>query len=147
MATTYSVHIEFDRRDVLAAEAERILTQLENWHAAVGHSPRGYVDVQMTFPAEDLARAASTALALAAPIVKAQPIRVEAMTEAEFDARLGEVPMPELVGVTDAAEILGVSRQRVLQMVDEGKLVGTRIGKSIALARDEVLTRSAADTS
>jgi excisionase family DNA binding protein len=147
MATTYSVHIEFERRDLPPAEAERILTQLEDWHAAVGHSPRGYVDVQITLPAEDLARAASTALAIAAPVVNAQPIRVEAMTEAEFDARLGEVPMPELVGVTDAAEMLGVSRQRVLQMVDEGKLAGTRIGKSIALARDEVLARSAADAS
>ena len=146
MTDTYSVHIEFDRRDLKAATAERWVTQLEDWHAAVGHSPRGYVDVQMTLPAEDLVRAASTAVAITAPIIQAHPLRVEVMTEAEFDARLGEVPMPEMVGVTEAADILGVSRQRVLQMVDEGKLASIRVGKSIALARDEVTRRGGGNT-
>lgn len=146
MTDTYSVHIEFGRRNITPAETERIVDQLADWHAAVGHSPRGYVDVQMTLPAEDLSRAASTAVAITAPILKADPIRVEAMTEAEFDARLGEVPLPEMVGVTEAAEILGVSRQRVLQMIDEGKLASIRVGKSIALARDEVIRRSSPNT-
>lgn len=147
MNDTYSVHIEFNRRILKPESAARMVDQFTDWHGAVGFSPRGYVDVQLTLAAEDLVRAASTAVAIAAPIIQAQPLRVEAMTEAEFDARLGEVPMPELIGVTEAAELIGVSRQRVLQMIDEGKLAGVRVGKSIALARDEVLARGGASES
>lgn len=40
-------------------------------------------------------------------------LAAEAMTEAEADRRLDEPAFPELVGVSEVAELLGVSRQRV----------------------------------
>lgn len=142
MLTNYSIHIEFDRKQLKPEAAARFVEQLADWHGAVGHSPRGWVDVQLTLPAEDIVRATSTAVAITAPIIRAHPITVAVMTEAEFDARLGAVTMPELIGVTEAAGHLGVSRQRVLQMLDEGKLAGVRVGKAIALARAEVVARA-----
>jgi excisionase family DNA binding protein len=138
MATYYSVHIEFDRHDIPAATVERLVDELAEWHAAIGHSPRGWVDIQMSVPAETPEGASSVAVALTAPKVKARPIRIESMTEAEFDARQGFTPMPELIGATDAAELIGVSRQRILQLVDEHKLQATKVGKSLVFSRDAV---------
>jgi len=43
----------------------------------------------------------------------------EALSAAEADRRLSEPPMPEIVSATEAAEILGVSRQRVHQLLAE----------------------------
>jgi hypothetical protein len=43
----------------------------------------------------------------------------EALTTTEADRRLSEPPMPEIVSATEAAEILGVSRQRVHQLLAE----------------------------
>ncbi len=39
-------------------------------------------------------------------------VRAEALTWAEFDRDLAEPAYPELVGITEIAELLGVSRQR-----------------------------------
>ena len=136
---TYAVHVETTRRDLTPDEAEQIVDELDEWHPAVGTSPRGWVDVQMTVPAESLEGAIRVGVALARQFLDAEPLAVAAMTDAEFDARLGApAMMPQLIGVTQAAEALGVTRQRVLQMVDEGKLSSTRVGNAIAIPLDEV---------
>lgn len=142
MTTHYSVHIEFDRRTVTPEETARIVDELEEWHAAAGTSPRGWLDVQLTIPAETLEGATRAALAITAHVTGARPLTVTTMTEAEFDARLGMPPaMPELVGVTDAAQLLGLSRQRILQMIDEGKLSSIRVGKALAIPLSELEER------
>lgn len=138
MVTHYSVHIEFERRTITGTESVRAVDELAEWHAAVGTSPRGYVDVQMSVPAETLEGAIRAAAAVTSPVLKSTAIAITAMTETEFDARQGFVTMPELIGATETAELLGVSRQRVLQLVDEGKLGGTKVGKSLVLAREAV---------
>lgn len=137
--TPYAVHVELARRDLTPDDADLLIDELADWHAAIGTSPRGWADVQMTVPAESLDGAIRAALALARQMFDAEPITVSAMTEAEFTERLGAPSvMPDLVGVTDAAEILEVTRQRVLQMIDEGKFSSTRVGNSIAIPRLEV---------
>jgi excisionase family DNA binding protein len=138
MATNFAVHIEFDRRVITPEGSARMVDELTEWHAAVGTSPRGWVDVQMTVPAETLEGAVRTALAVTSRVVGAQPLTVEALPDAEFDARLGVVPVPELIGVSDAASVLQVSRQRVQQMITEGKLSAVSIGRSLVLTRSEV---------
>lgn len=149
--TTYAVHVETTRRDLTPDDAGLLVDELAEWHAAVGTSPRGWVDVQMTVPAETLEGAIRLALALARQFIDAEPLTVSAMPEAEFDARLGApLVMPQLIGVTQAAEALGVTRQRVLQMIDEGKMSSTRVGNAIAIPLDEVehrITKSADEAS
>jgi excisionase family DNA binding protein len=151
MATYYSTHIEFDRRNLAPDDAERLVDTLAEWHAAVGTSPRGWVDVQLTIPADSLEGAVRLALAVTTPAIQAtqsmqaQPLSITAMPEVEFDSRLGVTTMPDLVSVTDAAKALGVSRQRVLQMIDEGKLSSTRVGTTLAIPALEVEARVAVD--
>lgn len=51
-----------------------------------------------------------------------QAVRVEALTAAELAAQLRRPTLPPLVGVTEAAAILGVSPQRVDQLAREKPL-------------------------
>ncbi|WP_223691087.1 helix-turn-helix domain-containing protein [Leifsonia poae] len=92
----------------------------------------------MTVPANTIVEATRVAVAITGPVFDAVPITITVLTEAEWNAREGYTPMPDLVGVTDAAEILGVSRQRVLQLIDEHRLTAEKVGKSMVLARSEV---------
>jgi excisionase family DNA binding protein len=49
-----------------------------------------------------------------------------------------------LVSTTEAAELLGVSRQRVLQLVTSGQLPATKVGDTWVLPRAAVAARAAA---
>jgi excisionase family DNA binding protein len=143
--THFTLYIELDTRNPAPEKIEglRDLAEQGKLHPAVGTSVRGYLDATVTLQADSLQQAVFVGVATVQQLAGATALRVDAMTEAEFDARLGEVPIPELIGVTDASKILGLSRQRVLQMVDEGKLAGIRVGTSIALTRAEVTARAA----
>lgn len=48
----------------------------------------------------------------------------------------------DVVCVADAAAALGVTRQRVLQMIDEGKLPSTRFGRAHAIPRSALEVRA-----
>lgn len=50
----------------------------------------------------------------------------------------GLAPIPPLVSVTEAAATLGVTRQRVLQMIHEGTVNGFRVGNGWALSHAEI---------
>lgn len=47
--------------------------------------------------------------------------------------------IPRLVGMTEAAEILGVVRERVWQLINEGKLRGRKVGNMIVMREQVVL--------
>ncbi len=138
----YSIHIEIDQRSLPPTEAIRLVDDLAKYHAAVGLSPRGWVDFQLSVPGDRLDQAVTTAVGIIQLVAKKPIITVTAMTEAEFDRRQGHTPTPELIGATEAASILGVSRQRVAQMVDEGKLAGEKIGGVLVLVRSEVQAKT-----
>lgn len=46
--------------------------------------------------------------------------------------------MPTLITTTDAAEILGVDASRIRQLIIEGKLTATKMGRDNLLDRAEV---------
>jgi excisionase family DNA binding protein len=115
-----------------------LIDALTGYSPAVGRSDRGRVEVIITVPADTLRQAVTTALPLLEQAGNSGVIALEVMSTAEFDARLGVEPLPDLVSGPEAATILGVSRQRVLQMVEEGKLPGTLVGRSIVIPRAAV---------
>lgn len=139
----YSAHIELNARDLTATNAESLLEALAAYSPAVGNSPRGWIDAQITVPADNLAQATQTAIAVVTQATGHEPLHVEVMTEQEFDKRQGFESLPELIGATDAAAMLGVSRQYVLQLIDKGELQSQIVGKSAVLARAEVEARAA----
>lgn len=134
----YCAEVEVDRRKVDDAHLEVIVDALQHYHPAVGISPRGFLVVKVSFPAVSLNQAATTALATVQVATLASPFRLEVMTEDEFNARQGFVEMPDLIGAAEAGQLLGVTRQRVQQLVDQGKLPGRLIGRSLVFSRAEV---------
>lgn len=131
----WAANVEVSRRDEpTEAELAELLEVLGPFHAAIGMSPRGWLGFRLTVPAEGLRQAALAATALVqAAHPGLTPLALEVMPEDEWDLRQGFVPVPELIGASEAAAMLGVTRQRVVQMVDEGKLPGTVIGRSTVI--------------
>jgi predicted DNA-binding protein (UPF0251 family) len=69
--------------------------------------------VTMTIDASGPAQAITKALRkIAKADVRGEPVAVEVLTTAEQDRQLAEPAFPELAGVSEIAELLGVSRQR-----------------------------------
>jgi excisionase family DNA binding protein len=46
----------------------------------------------------------------------------------------------EYISVSEAAEILGISRQRVLQLIEAGRLEARKVGNSYIIARSALQT-------
>ncbi len=92
----------------------------------------------ITLPAESLGQSVAAALPIIAAAYGADAIACDVTTEAEYDLRAGFVPLPELVSVSEAAELLGVSRQRVLQRITERSLPATRVGRDWVIPRAAV---------
>lgn len=121
---------------------DQVIDKLASYHPAIGGTPRGWLSAIISLPAESLAQASSTALAVVEAAFGAPAVSLEVMTSAEFDIRQGWEPTPDLVSVAEAAELLGVSRQRVLQRIEAKTLPATQVGKSWVIPRSAVTATS-----
>lgn len=140
----YTAVVETSRRgNPSHDDVDAAMDSLAAYAPALSVSPRGYREARITFPADSFAQAASTAIAVVAGALGGDVVSLELMSEAEAELRAGSASVPELVGVTEAAELIGVTPQRVRQMIDEGKLAAHRVGeRSFALVRSEVLAKA-----
>lgn len=144
----FSARVELDAALPAEGPPEAMAERLARWHAAVGRSPAGRLDVQMSVEAESIRHAAEVAQLVVLDAARsvgygdAEPVLIEVMTEAEFGRQQAAPPVPELVDAGQAATILGVSRQRVVQLAD--RLGGIKIGNSYAFPRATVERRRAA---
>jgi len=140
----YTAEVEVDRRgDLTPDQIDAAMEALGEYAPALGITPRGHQSARITFPADSIAQAASTALRVVEAAFDARTVRLDIMTEAEADAREGSAVVPELISTPEAADILHVSPQRVRQMIEEGKIGAHRVGeRSFALVRSEVVARA-----
>ena len=140
MSTTQFVVTVETTHDVDEDVADAWVDQLQAWHGVVSHGAGGHLVVTVTLPAESLASAAATGVIIVEWLAPA--LVVEVMPENVWDARQEWTPMPKLLGVSEAAERLGVSRQRVLQLIDAGGLPAERVGKAWVLPAGAVDARA-----
>ena len=121
----YVIDAELDRRppDDLAP----LIDALDPVNGAITTSPAGNLAVTITIPANTIAQAC----ALAAPVLAEHgPILIlNVQPEHVRDAREGWAPLPDLMGATQAAEHLGVTRQQIHNLVTAGRLPGQKIGR------------------
>jgi len=129
----FNARIEWARRartdDTTWVDA--LMDALGQWHPAVGASVRGFIEAVITLPAENLRQAGAVAALIAddvVPVAGADALVIEVMPTAEFDARAGLAPWPDMLSVTQAAHRLGVSPQAVRQRLESGSLTGTKVG-------------------
>jgi excisionase family DNA binding protein len=147
----YSIHIELDIKDPSEERIHQLRDFLDQagFSPAVGTSPRGWLDAQVTATNPlGLVQAIMATTASVQQLAGAKAIAIEAMPEDEFDARQPrDITIPELVTVAQAAELLGVTRQRVLQMIAEHKFTtATRVGeKTLVIAYADVLHKLESD--
>ena len=120
-----------------------LIDALTGFSPAVGTHPRGWTEVIFTLPADNLEQAVRTGMAVLARVGR-PVVSVEVMPTAEFDRRVGFDELPELLSVTQIAEELRLTRQRVLQMIDEGKLPRHQVGKTFVVPRSAVRAIGAA---
>lgn len=150
MATImYSAHVEVDRVQINVDDVDALMGAFEQYHGAIGVSPRGYASAQISLPAETLAQACATAIAVVSATFGAPAIACEVLTEAEFHARQGwpeRGEVSDVVSTTEAAELLGVSRQRVLQLINGNQLPAEKHGRDYLLPRSAVLARLSPST-
>lgn len=135
---TVEVANRIDPHKVEPGEFDDIMEQLADHHASVSVSARGWLTVTVTFPAETLTQAMVTAAAVVEAATGCAAIAAEVMPEAEYDARQGWTSLPELVSVTEAAQLLGVTRQAVLDRVRRHTLPATKIGRDYAIPREAI---------
>lgn len=117
---------------------EDLLDRFTDWHGSIGRSANGRLELILSVPAESLRQATLTVLSLFADKEVDNLSQLRVLTAADFDRENGLQPVPPLVSVTEAAALLNISRQRVLQMINEGKLHGLKVGAGWALTRTEV---------
>ena len=118
---------------------EDILDVFIDWHPAVGRSLEGRIEATLSIPADNLKQAVRTAMVLISEGDSLPEVcQVNVLRANEYDRRNGLAPIPSLLSVSEAAAILNVSRQRVLQLIHDGKIHGTRVGNGWALYRAEV---------
>lgn len=127
MTQHYVIEAETAARDEDVADSW--LDALAPWHGVVQAGPTGNLVAVITLPADDLRQATATGLGILAQAIDDEVLAVTVQTEAMRDERVGWAPVPELVSVAEAAEQLGISRQRVLQLIDAGRLPTVRVGK------------------
>ncbi len=64
-----------------------------------------------------------------------------AMPSWDYRKRVDQLPLPALVSVARAAEMLGTGRQRVRQLVDDGQLPAAKLGRDWVLRAADVEAR------
>lgn len=138
----FSAYVELDVRLDGGEPPDELVDRLARWHGAVGVSPRGWLAVQLSIDAETIAHATEVAQLVVTNAARehgypnAAVIALEVMTDDEREARENDPPVPDLVDVKEAAEILGVTRQRVQQIAD--RLGGFRVGHGWVFPRVRV---------
>lgn len=137
----FNACLEFDV-SVTAELADQVVDRLANWAAAVETATSGQLRVTITLDADSVAAAARLALGLVAEL-DFPLTRVEVLSTADFDRRLGLGDLDDVVSVAEAAAELGVSAQAVRQRLEAGTLAGRKAGRAWHVSREAVLAAKA----
>lgn len=118
--TDYTVHLDTDRTDDYSdTETDTLMHTLSPLHGTIGLTPDGYRTTTLTITANNTADALAVAHNDVAPHLSGNIIHASATRSDLTDRTLG---IAEYLSATDAATTLGISRQRVLELVRKGTL-------------------------
>src|SRR4051812_8471761 len=116
----WNVSLEL-KQTITAERADILMDALAAYGVAVGSGPHNRVTVILSLPATDLLQAVMPAVAVTERASGSHVVAIgDVMPTEDFHARSGLEPIPALASVSEAAEILGVSKPRVNQMISEG---------------------------
>ncbi|MBW3084203.1 hypothetical protein KEM60_00389 [Austwickia sp. TVS 96-490-7B] len=133
---TYRVEVELDRRFPDDDEIDTIMDRLHEFDGTIGSNPGAGPVMSMFVPAESARQAVVMGESIAREFGEA--VSIEALRADLWEKREGWEPIPELMSVTEVAEDLGVSRQRVQVMIDTGKVPAKKVGKTWVVAKSSL---------
>ena len=122
MMSSWSVAIEASLTEDLTADEISVLhDELQQFAPSVGTNEDGSLGVQLAIEARTVTGAVDTASkalrdALRSAGLKVTVVAVQAMPWEKFEESLRSPVVPQLVGVSEIAEMLAVSKQRVTQL-------------------------------
>lgn len=125
-----------------AETADQVVDQLSEFSAAVATSDAGDTVVTVTLEAASVAGATHLALGIAREL-ELELRRIEVLSTADFDRRLGLDDLDDVVSVSEAAAELGVSTQAVRQRLEAGTLTGRKAGRVWHVSREAVTAAKA----
>lgn len=132
--TQFNVVLETTLKVTMSDEVvDEVMEGLADHAGVIGRNGRGRLELVMTVPAAGLRQAATTGLAVAEAALgrHGEVASFEVMTTREYDARADavEVPeVPELLSLSQTAELLGITRQAVHNRIATGALPAVRVG-------------------
>lgn len=132
IAEVFTVRLELDTR---AGDPVKVGEQLAGYGPEVGRTLQGRVEVVLTLPGDSLLQAVTSAVGAATVATGFDVLVVEAMPVREFAERLPAPDVPDLLSVTEAADVLRISRQRVLQLIEGGRIPAVKVGSTWAVPR------------
>lgn len=115
---------------------DEIIEDLHDTAPALAASADGWLEITITLPANSLQQALN--MALARIQTHGEPTMLTAMPESVRDAHEGIPEIPELLTMPQAAQILGVSRQAVVDMHTSGKLRAVQVGPQRVTTKADV---------
>ena len=145
----YNARVELDAcfptdRDEADALVDRLMDEVEVYGGTVAQTHRGRVELIITVPAHSMRQAIATALAVSTAAGYPEPFALEVLPTVEYHRRVDDAPVPPLLSVTQAAELLGVTRARVQQLIDGGQLAAVKVGEQWAVVRAAAAARARA---
>lgn len=123
----WSAYAEYNATDTPPELYSELFDALIEHSPGVGPGPSGNLSLRLMIEADSALEAASKAVALADTALRQLDfsptlVGIEVVTEAELDRRQDEPRVPELAGIAEAADILGVHKQQVDRLVGRGDL-------------------------
>lgn len=135
----YVVEVEFaaPAGEELSVE---IVEAFLHYDGVSGVSDHGNADVTASMFADSLADATRMALDAVAVVGRGEPIVLTVVQAADWDDRRGfdGENIIDVMSVTEVAQRLGVTRQRVHQLVGEERIPARRVGHSVVIAESAV---------
>lgn len=135
----FNIVIELGTRfdDLTDDNTDNLIDAFADYHPALGRGDFGNAELVISLQAENLRQATDLAYALLADRAPAHDVAsLSVMPTEEFDRRAGIstlAALGELLSVTEVADRLHVTRQRVLQRIDAGDLPARRVGNTWAI--------------
>lgn len=106
-------------------DIDTILDALAEYAGSIAETESGYRAV-FSYPADNLHQATKTALTIAETVGTPITITVAPTATVDHDTKHG--PLPPVISVTEAANILSITTQAVHKRIKAGTLPATRVG-------------------
>lgn len=142
----YAVDLEFDTTDTTPDAIDQLMDDFAEYHPTPHAGYRGRLAVTLVVPGDSPAQATKTALGLVALNPSRQMTAITVQADEQHAALQQRADVPPLVGATEAAAMIGISRQAVQQLHASGTLTGQKVGNALVMARADVESYAKAKT-